>query len=60
MRDFKKLCEEKGYYTPAKAEGEEEGGKATHDDATLLYGFSSSLCFDLDYIVFFEWFGVNW
>ncbi|KAJ9218032.1 hypothetical protein DTO166G4_423 [Paecilomyces variotii] len=36
LRDFKKLCEEKGYYTPVKAEGEEEGGKGTHDDATLL------------------------
>ncbi|GAD95398.1 phosphatidylinositol transporter, putative [Paecilomyces variotii No. 5] len=34
LQRFKKLCEEKGYYTPAK-EGEEEG-KATHDDATLL------------------------
>lgn len=32
LEEFKKLCEEKGYYTPAK-----EGVKESHDDATMLY-----------------------
>jgi len=54
LQEFKKLCEEKGYYTPAKAEG--EGGKATHDDATLLYVFSPLLVVWI-WIILFEWFG---
>ncbi|KAI9930041.1 hypothetical protein MW887_011851 [Aspergillus wentii] len=33
LQDFKKLCEEKGYYKP---EGSGEDGKASHGDATLL------------------------
>lgn len=37
LEDFKKLCEEKGYYKP-----EREGEKASHDDATMLYVPSSS------------------
>ena len=32
FRNFKALCEEKGYYSPG-----EEGDYGTHDDATLLY-----------------------
>lgn len=32
LEDFKKLCEEKGYYKP-----ERDGEKASHDDATMLY-----------------------
>lgn len=35
LEEFKKLCAEKGYY---KAAGE-DGGKASHDDATVLYVF---------------------
>ena len=33
LTEFKKLCEEKGYYTPAS--GEEK--KASHTDETMLY-----------------------
>lgn len=33
--DFKELVAEKGYYTPKK----EDGGPASHNDATLLYVF---------------------
>lgn len=37
LEEFKKLCAEKGYY---KAAGEDGGnGKASHDDATVLYVF---------------------
>lgn len=32
LEEFKKLCEEKGYYKP-----ERDGEKASHDDATMLY-----------------------
>ncbi|KAL1998582.1 hypothetical protein VTN02DRAFT_5934 [Thermoascus thermophilus] len=34
LTEFKRLCEEKGYYKPGKGDG--EGEKASHDDATLL------------------------
>jgi hypothetical protein len=34
FKNFKIVCEEKGYYKPGK---EDEPG--THDDATLLYDF---------------------
>lgn len=36
LEGFKKLCEERGYFTSA----DEEGGKdASHDDAAMLYVF---------------------
>jgi hypothetical protein len=37
LNEFRKICQEQGYYTPAA------GGKAaSHDDETLLYGYGGS------------------
>lgn len=33
LKEFKALCDRNGYYKP---EGQGEGGKASHDDATML------------------------
>ena len=45
--EFKKLCEEKGYYTPASgAEGAEDEKKASHGDETMLYVLLSVVVLD--------------
>lgn len=38
LREFKGVCAERGYYTPAVEEAEGvEAKSASHDDATMLY-----------------------
>ncbi|KAL2220143.1 putative phosphatidylinositol transporter [Thermoascus aurantiacus ATCC 26904] len=36
LAEFKRVCEERGYYKPGKPGSEGEGEKPSHDDATLL------------------------
>jgi hypothetical protein len=38
LDEFKKICQDAGYYTPAT-----EGQQASHDDETMLYAQSTNL-----------------